>query len=149
MSSFEILLKPKASPDTITKLGSLREELKKLEDKLEDGVNNDLNEAINEMEQGHFLAASMIASRVICYILNKIPSENDEEKTSKLINLGIIEKERKDERENFIKASRLSRNLLSHRAGLSPKPDEALQLISSAITFARYLVAFSQRIQKE
>jgi hypothetical protein len=101
------------------------------------------------MEQGHFLAASMIASRVICYILNKIPGENDEEKTSKLISLEIIEKERKDERENFIKASRLSRNLLSHKAGLSPKPDEALQLISSAITFTRYLVVLSQRIQKE
>lgn len=141
ISSLEVLLKPKIPLDTITKLGSLREELKKLEDGLKPEVSSDLNEAIGEMEQGHSLAASMIASRIICYVLDKIQGKDDDEKVGKLVEFGIIEKERKDEKERFVSASRLSRNLLSHIPGLCPKPDEALQLVSSAVTFTRYLAA--------
>jgi hypothetical protein len=140
LASLEKLLKPEIPLNVTTQLGLLKEEIKKIQDELEPAIYSDIEEAINEMEQGHDLAATMIASRVIRYVLDKIPGENDEKKANKLIELKIIEKERKDEYQRFITASRLSRNILSHNVGFRLKPDEALQLVSSAVTFARYFV---------
>jgi len=70
------------------------------------------------MEYGHYLATALIASRVIRYIIDQIPGRNDEEKLENLTRLNIINKKRKDEKKRFIHASRLSRNFLSHIAGL-------------------------------
>ncbi|MEM2554641.1 MAG: hypothetical protein QXW69_05120 [Nitrososphaerota archaeon] len=147
VNALEILLKPQISPHVITQLASLRKELKELENKIEPEISNNIMEAIDEIEHGHDLAAALIASRVICYALDKIPGKNDKERAKKFIELGIIEKERKDEYENFLRASRLSRNFLSHRSSLYPKPEEALQIVSSAISFARYLIKISSGVR--
>jgi hypothetical protein len=144
LKSLEVLLKPEIPLNVTTQLGLLKEEIKKIQDELEPAIYSDIEEAINEMEQGHELAATLIASRVIKYVLDKIPGENDEKKANKLIELEIIKKERKNEYPGFITASRLSRNMLSHNVGFRLKPDEALQLVSSAVTFARYFVKISQ-----
>jgi hypothetical protein len=143
MDTLEVLLKPRAPPDTLAKLDLLRRELEKLEDKLEPGIIDDVSEAISEMEHGHNLAASLIASRVICYIFENIPGKSFEEKVNELAKREIIEKERKDEQRRFVWASKKARDILSHKAGLLPKSDEALQLVSSAVSFARYLAALS------
>jgi hypothetical protein len=149
LASLEKLLKPEIPLNVTTQLGLLKEEIKKIQDELEPAIYSDIEEAINEMEQGHDLAATMIASRVIRYVLDKIPGENDEKKANKLIELKIIEKERKDDYQRFITASRLSRNMLSHNVGFRLKPDEGLQLVSSAVTFARYFVKMSHYNQNE
>jgi hypothetical protein len=145
MDALDVFLKPKAPPETITKLDLLKRELEKLEDKVKPGIINDVSEALNEMEHGHILAASLIASRVICYIFENMPGKSAEEKVSNLVSRGIIEKERKDEQHSFIRASKKARDIFSHKAGLSPKSDEALQLVSSAVSFARYLAALSMQ----
>jgi hypothetical protein len=143
IDALEALLKPQIPFSITTQLGSLREELKKLEKDLEVEVSSNIEEAINEIECGHNLAATLIASRVIRYVLDKIPGENEEEKVKKLIESGKIEKGREDELKIFLRASKLSRNFLSHRIDLFPKPEEALQIVSSAISFARYLTNIS------
>lgn len=142
LTSLEVLLKPEVPLKVTTQLGLLKEELEKIKDELKTEVYIDIKEAISEMEQGHNLAATMIASRVIRYVLDKIKilGENDEKKVNKLLELKIIEKERKDELQRFMNASKLSRDILSHRAGFRLEPEEALQLVSSAVIFAKYLV---------
>ncbi|MEM2179119.1 MAG: hypothetical protein QW272_09910 [Candidatus Methanomethylicaceae archaeon] len=143
IDALEILLKPQIPSSITTKLSSLRKELEEMENKIEPEISNNIKEAIDEIEQGHNLAAALIASRVICYVLDKIQGKNDKEKAKKLIELGVIEKERKDEYENFLRASRLSRNFLSHKPSLYPKPEEALQIVISAFHLARYLIHLS------
>jgi hypothetical protein len=149
LRSLEVLLKPEIPLNVTTQLGLLKKEIKKIQDELEPAIYSDIEEAINEMEQGHDLAATLIASRVIRYVLDKIPGENDEKKANKLIELKIIEKGRKDEYQRFIIASRFSRNMLSHNVGFRLKLDEGLQLVSSAVTFARYFVKMSHYNQNE
>jgi hypothetical protein len=130
-------------------------EVKKLENKVERGVVDDLNEAINEFEFGHLLAGSLIASRVIRYIFDKIPGKEDSEekrveaKLNELIERGIVEKDRKDEQRDFIWASKKARDILSHVAGLSPKPEEAHRLLASAVTFAKYYAALTENSSKK
>jgi len=118
LEGINLLIKPQLSPAAKTNLDVLREELKGLKDKVELGVCSDIGESICEMEDGHYLATALIASRVIRYIIDQIPGRNDEEKLENLTRLNIINKKRKDEKKRFIHASRLSRNFLSHIAGL-------------------------------
>lgn len=136
------LLKPEIPPKLIDELNSLKRALDELENKLSDEysyVTEDIREAITEYEHGHHLASALIASRIICFALDQIPGDNDNEKLNTLIEKGIIKKDRKDEQQAFLRASRLSRNFLSHRPSIRPRTEEALSLISSAITFCRYL----------
>jgi len=143
------IAKSHQSAEPIDRLNSLRMEVKKLENKVERGVVDDLREAINEIEFGHLLAGSLIASRVICYIFDKIPckegsKEKAEAKLNELIERGIIEKDRKDEQKDFIWASKKARDIFSHVAGLSPEPEEAHRLLSSAVTFAKYYAVLTK-----
>jgi hypothetical protein len=140
--------------EPIDRLNSLRMEVKKLENKVERGVVDDLREAIDEIEFGHLLAGSLIASRVICYIFDKIPCKEEskervEAKLNELIERGIVEKDRKDEQGDFIWASKKARDIFSHKAGLSPKPEEAHRLLASAVTFAKYYAALTENSSKE
>jgi hypothetical protein len=148
------IARPYQSAEPVDRLNSLRMEVKKLENKVERGVVNDLNEAINEIEFGHLLAGSLIASRVICYIFDKIPckegsKERVEAKLNELIERGIVKKDRKDEQGDFIWASKKARDIFSHVAGLSPKPEEAHRLLASAVTFAKYYAVLTENSSRK
>lgn len=142
LNVLESLRAPKVAPEYADKLISLRSEVEKLERNLGDRayLARNLKEAIEEYEQGHFLASGLIASRVVSYIISKIPGGKDEEKVEKLVERGIIERERRDEQEAFLHASRLSRNVLVHQPWTSPKPEEAVELIAHAVKLCNYLV---------
>lgn len=142
INALNSLLMPEVSPRDIDKLSSLKSVIEEVESRLKTEymyLVDDVKEAIREYEEGHYLAAALIVSRVICFTLEQFQGKNDEEKLNVLIDKGIIEKSRKDEQQTFLRASKLSRNLLSHKPYLRPKTEEALTLISSAITFCRYL----------
>jgi len=142
------LLKPEMPPKTIDELNSLKRTLIEIEDKLGEEylyVTENIKEAITEFEQGHHLAAALIASRIICFTLDQILGDNNNEKLNTLIEKRIIKKDRKDEQQAFLRASRLSRNFLSHRPWIRPKPEEALSLVGSSITFCRYLTYFRKK----
>jgi hypothetical protein len=101
--------------------------------------------AIVEYEQGHFLASALIASRIIVYVYENIPSEEAqkdrfEQKLQTLIKKGVIDKDRKDEQKLFLRAAVHARNYLSHDIKIFPQVEEALSLISSAVTFCKYFI---------
>jgi hypothetical protein len=147
----ESLLKPRIPQDSLDKLSQLWDEVEKIEKELPEGKEfliTNLGDALYEYERGHFLASALIASRVITYVFEQIPAYEEDQKSSDLaklkvealVRMGIIDKDRKDEQESFLRASKLARNILSHRAYMFPKIEEALTSIASAITFCRYLI---------
>jgi len=72
----EALLRLHVEPRVLDELNSLRRELEELESRgLDPNIVKNLREAIAEAEQGHYLASAIIASRVICYVISKIPGE--------------------------------------------------------------------------
>lgn len=142
VSVLERLIVPKISLEDADRLISLKREVEEIERDLGERayLARNIKEAIEEYEKGHFLAAGLIASRIVCYVIDQIPGKNDEEKIKKLLEVGVIEKERKDEQETFLHASRISRNVLSHQPWLFPKPEESMELITHAIKLCRYLI---------
>ncbi|MCD6592588.1 hypothetical protein J7L00_00670 [Candidatus Bathyarchaeota archaeon] len=87
--SMEIMIKPSIEPKLVDKLGSLREELEKLESEgLDVMVVKNLKEAIMEAEHGHRLASAMIASRIICNLIDRLEGEKDEDKVDYLVRVG-------------------------------------------------------------
>ena len=155
ISVCESLLKPKVPQESLDRLHQLWDEVKRVEKELprEKGfLVINLRKALGEYEQGHFLASALIASRVITYVLEKIPIPEEAQKIKKaqsslaelkvktLIERGVVDKNRKDEQEGFLKFSKEARNLLSHKAYIFPEIEEVLILIASAITFCKYLI---------
>jgi len=150
----EILLKPEVPSKVLSNINLLREELEKLlEEGLEENIAHNLEEAISELELGHYLASALIASRVIVHLIDKTSTEEvrrvlkldkerieDEDRVKYLIKIGAIPKEREDEQRRLIFAMHRSRNYLSHRIYLFPKPEEALTLLSGAFEFARIML---------
>lgn len=142
LSVLESLRAPEVAPKYADRLISLRSEVEELERNLGDHayLAKNLKEAIEEYEQGHFLASGLIASRVVNYVISKIPGGKDEEKVKNLVERGIIGRERRDEQEAFLHASRLSRNVLVHQPWISPRPEEAVELIAHAVKLCNYLL---------
>ncbi len=125
----------------LDRLASLRAELKSLKDRgLDINVIRNLDEAIAEAEQGHWLASAMISSRVISYVVDKIPGDKDEDKVRYLIKRGALPKDRRDVQQRVITSMRLSRNFLSHRVDLFPDPEDALMLLGGAFSLTRLLL---------
>ena len=138
----EALLRPLVEPSILDKLSSLRRELEKLEDEgLDASVVKNLSEAIAEAEWGHYLASAMIASRVIRYIVDKIPGKRDEDKVEYLVESGVVSRDRKDIQKQVITSMRISRNFLSHRVDLFPDSGEALMLLGGAFSLARLMLS--------
>lgn len=100
-----------------------------------------IEEAITEFESGHFLASAILSSRVIAYTMDKFEGEKDEEKIQKLIIKKVIPKDRKDVSTNIMKASRLSRNFLSHNIQIFPSPSDSLSLLADSITLLQYYIS--------
>ena len=126
----EAILKPSVDSDVLDKLNSLRRELEELESEgLDPSIAKNLSEAIAEAEQGHCLASAMIASRVIRYIVDKIPGKKNEDKVKYLVESGVVSRDRKDLQRQIITSMRLPRNFLSHKVDLFPDSGEALMLL--------------------
>jgi uncharacterized protein YutE (UPF0331/DUF86 family) len=155
MSACKPLMKPKIPAESLDRLNQLRVEVEKIESDLQEErrflvVN--IGKAIQEYEQGHFLASALISSRVITYVFEQIPTYEGEQRSSDLAKLkvetlvrrGIIDEDRKDEQESFLRASKQARNLLSHKAYIFPEIEEALALIASAITFCKYFIRLTE-----
>jgi len=143
--SLEALLRLHVEPGVLDELNSLRRELEELESRgLDPNIVKNLREAITEAEQGHYLASAMIASRVICYVISKIPGERDEDKAEHLVKRGAVPKDRKDIQKQLVTAMRLSRNFLSHRVDLFPSPEEVLMLLGGAFVLARLTILITR-----
>lgn len=97
------------------------------------GVNYERNitEALSELEGGHFLASSLISSRVIDRYMDAISGKTDDEKIAFLIEKKIIKNEEKDVKSSILKAARLARNVLSHNLDI-PTTKEAFSLLTDA-----------------
>jgi len=149
ISVCEDLMRPEIPPESIDQLNQLRSEVEKIEKDLpseETLLADNIRLAIEEYEQGHFLASVLIASRVIRHVYEKIPSEQQatkdasQQKLQTLIKIRAIDKDRKDEQKLFLRASVRARDYLSHDAKIFPQVEEALNLISSAVTFCKYFI---------
>jgi hypothetical protein len=148
ISVCEDLMKPNIPPAAIDRLNQLMAEVEKIEKDLpaeEIYLADNIKMAIVEYEQGHFLASALIASRIIVYVYENIPSEEAqkdrfEQKLQTLIKKGVIDKDRKDEQKLFLRAAVHARNYLSHDIKIFPQVEEALSLISSAVTFCKYFI---------
>jgi len=124
--------------ETKDKLESLKKELSSIEN-IDFDIQRNLDEAIKECEMGHYLASALISSRVIVYILSKIKGKTDEDKVKNLVEQNLIPKDRKDEIMELMKASRLARNLLSHRVDIYPRIEDTLIVVSNAIKLTKIL----------
>lgn len=158
ISICESLLKSKTPQEFLDKLNQLRDEIEKMEKELleeEEFLIKNIHKALEEYEQGHFLASALIASRVIMYVFEQIPTPEEGREAQKsldlarlkveaLIEKGVVDKDRKDEQESFMRASKQARNILSHRAYIFPEIEETLMLIASAITFCKYLIRLTK-----
>jgi hypothetical protein len=151
----EDLMRPNIPPASIDRLNQLMDEVEKIEKNLpaEETVTADnIRTAIKEYEQGHFLASALIASRVIRYVYEKIPSEGaqkdqSQQKLQTLIKMGLIDKDREDEQKLFLRGSVRARDYLSHNAKIFPQVEEALFLISSAVTFCKYFITLIEKLK--
>jgi len=142
----QALLEPLVEPNILNRLDSLKRELEKLENEgLDASVVKNLREAIAEAEQGHYLASAMISSRVIRYVVDRIPGDMDEDKVKCLVETGVVPRDRKDVQKQVITSMRLSRNFLSHRVDLFPDPGETLMLLGGALALAK--LALSAKLQ--
>ena len=137
IAALETLL-AKIPLETKDKLESLKEELSSIEN-IDFDIQRNLDEAIKECEMGHYLASALISSRVIVYILSKVKGKTDEDRVKNLVEQNLIPKDRKDEIMELMKASRLARNLLSHRVDIDPRIEDTLIVVSNAIKLTKIL----------
>jgi hypothetical protein len=140
----EKAMAPTLSKDQIDKFRSLREESLKIDDI---NCQKNLLKAIEESEQAHHLGSALIASRVIVYVLEKIPGKDDEEKVDNLFQKGLIPEKREDVRSSLLRACRLARNTLSHRIEIFPDPDEVLSILANSVTLSKLETKFKSVFQ--
>lgn len=120
----------------------LRREMKKISGKLEPYIEKNYILAIDSFEDGHVLGASLIASRLIEYYLDKLKGNNIEEQIQSLREKMRSDKKRQDIRDfeqNLIKSSKFARNLFSHNIHAIPEPEEALSLLSNCISLIKIM----------
>ena len=155
ISVCEDLMRPNIPPASIDRLNQLMAEVEKIEKDLpaeEIFLADNIRMAIEEYERGHLLASALIASRIIVYVYENIPSEEAQkdrfqQKLQILIKKGAIDRDRKDEQELFLKAVVRARNYLSHNAKIFPQVEEALSLISAAVTFCKYFITLIEKLK--
>lgn len=144
--SLKTLIKPSVEPELVDKLNSLRKELESLEGEgLDVVVVKNLEEAIMEAEHGHRLASAMVASRVICTLIDKLEGEKDDEKVEYLVSVGAVPKDRKDIQRQILTAMRLSRNFLAHRVDIFPETSDVLTLLGGAFNLSKIRLKLSKR----
>jgi len=142
ISGLEEILKPEISPTTLNRLMSLRKELDVLN--IDVDVKKNIEKAISEAEQGHDLASTLISSRVLIYLIQKIPGEKIEEKAKKIANEMVEQKllpsDRKSiitEARDFIDIAKKARNIVSHNIHYWPGPEDTLNILSKAVKLVK------------
>ena len=144
--SVEMMIKPSIEPKLVDKLGSLGEELEKLESEgLDVMIVKNLKEAIMEAEHGHRLASAMIASRIIRNLIDRLEGEKDEDKVDYLVRVGAVPRDRKDLQRQILTAMRLSRNFLAHRVDIFPETSNVLTLLGGAFNLSKIWLELSKQ----
>jgi len=139
-------LKPLVEPELANRLDSIKEHLTRLEEQGVDlSVIKNLRKAVEEAEHAHYLASAMISSRVIRYIVDKIPGKKDEDKVRHLVETRIVSPKKKDEVEELMRAMRRSRNFLSHRIDLFPEAGDVLVLLGGALSLSKFLLVLKRK----
>lgn len=134
------------SEQEVDKLNQIRDELKKLPSlPSSDSYLENLEAAITEYELGHHLASALISSRVVVYSLSKVPGKEDNDRIKYLEERGVIPKERSDVTQGIVKASRRSRNFLSHDIQISATPKDSLALIGDAVKITEMVGKLHQK----
>lgn len=121
------------SAEEIDKLDHIRKEVKKVCEHLDINFEKNLEIAIADAERGSFLGSTLVASRIVTYVLSKIEGEKLDEKISTLIRKGAVDKERDDVKQAIIKAHKKSRNFLAHRIDTIPDSSDALSLLGDCV----------------
>jgi hypothetical protein len=119
------------SPRDVDRLDQLRREIEDVT--IDINYMRNLGEAIKEYENGHFLASTLITSRVIVYTLDQIEGGTDEEKIKFLQGKNVIPNDRKDVKEFIIKAGKKARNFFSHDMRIFAEPSDALGLLGDSV----------------
>ena len=134
------LMSPRLSDEERDKLSKLRKEVR---DVMDFNVNlyKHIVAAIEAYEHEMFLAAALIAGKVICYVCDKLPGGNDKERASNLVKLGLIDRKLRD---TFIDAARKARNYFTHDINAIADRSDALLLIAEACKFAKILKELKQ-----
>lgn len=134
---------PLISEESKGELKSLRQEIEKISIKLEPNIEKNYIFAIDSFEDGHVLGASLIASRLIEYYLDKLKGNGIEEQIQSIRSKMRSDKKRQDVRDleqNLIKSSKFARNLLSHNIHAIPEPEESLSLLSNCISLIKIMI---------
>lgn len=134
---------PLISKESKSELKSLREEIEKISGKLEPYIEQNYIFAIDSFEDGHVLGASLIASRLIEYYLDKLNGENINEKIQSLRLKMRSDKKRQnvsDSEQSLIRSSKSARNILSHNIHAIPEPEESLSLLSNCISLIKMMM---------
>ena len=124
------------TPEEIDKLESLRREIAWLESERPD-LHRHIIEAIELHANGYYIGSTLISAKIICYVIEKIPGKNDEEKADFLVEKGLIDS---DLRPWFIRGVKRARNFFTHKIYAIPEVHESLELLSNAIEAIKILV---------
>ncbi len=114
-------------------LNDLRKEYLEISDSIDVDFEKNFEESLKEAEHSHFLASTLITSRIIDYLLREFKGETDEEKVENLVVLKIVDAKDKDSQQKIIKSSRLSRNFLNHRISTFAECSDALSLLGGCL----------------
>lgn len=137
IGGLESKLSPVSSKE-MDKLNNYRSEIDDLTSDLEPRFLKNINSAIDVFEKGHYLASALISSRVIVYLIDKIPGDDDEGKAEFLKDKEIVE--RKDEKSFVMKANRRARNFFSHDIKTFPDSSDALSLLGDSVTLLKIYI---------
>ena len=122
---------------------ALRNQIKGIEDENRN-LYKHLEHAIREYEEGHYISSTLVSCKAIAYSLDQLPGKTDEEKAALLVQQGLIDRKLETD---YLKSSRRARAFFSHDIGAIPEPQEALELLASAVNFSLLLLK-ANNIQK-
>jgi hypothetical protein len=134
------VLHEKQSPLThkeMDKLNHIRKEITSICESIDINFEKNLDKSVELSECGQFLGSALITSRVVAYIIDKISGKNIDEKIKTLIDSSVLKKDDDKTKEQIIKASKKSRNYLTHRIDTFAEPSDAMSLLGDCITLLK------------
>ncbi|MFW6048469.1 MAG: hypothetical protein ACOC87_04175 [Candidatus Natronoplasma sp.] len=143
-------LRPHLSPisaEEQDRLSKYRSKIEDLASELDPKFVKNMNKAIEVFEKGYYLASALISSRMIIYLIEKIPGSNDEEKADFLEREAMIEES--DEKSFLIKVNRQARNYFSHDIKSYPDSSDALSLLGDSVKLLRLYLDFKEEIPEK
>jgi len=136
------------SPQEADRLQSLRGQLGRISADIPeiDSITKNIEEAVREYEKGHFLASTLVISRVIVYILSRLEGKTDDERIRLLVSSGVIPKDREDIHTFILKTCRKARNYLSHDIRVFPDSSDSLSLLGDSVTLLNYFILYTKSL---